>query len=696
MTTHLAWTSLATCLGTAIFSLSPARADEGMWLFNAPPREALQAKYGFDVTDAWLDHLMKSSVRFNNGGSGSFVSADGLVITNHHVGVDALQKLSTREGNLLRDGFQARRREEELRCVDLELNVLQSIEDVTDRVNAAVPKDAGPDDAVKARRKVTAEIEQESQDRTGLRSDVVTLFQGARYHLYRFKRYTDVRVVFAPEQQIAFFGGDPDNFEYPRYNLDISLFRVYEHDRPAKIPHHLTWSTGGARPGELTFVPGHPGRTSRLLTMAELAHVRDVRYPQILELLKRQEVLLTAYGARSEENARRAKDELLGIQNSRKALDGGLAGLLDPVLMGRKAKEEAALRQAAAASAEFANVARAYEEIAAAQQEIGRMALRFGLLEGAQGFNSDLFGLARILLRAGEERPKPNGERLPEFRESSRESLELELFSTKPIHADFEILKLADSLTFLAEKLGAADTLVQTVLAGKSPRARAAELVNGTTVRDVAVRRRLYEGGAAAVTAAGDPMIQVAQAIDAEARQLRKSVEAQGERKQQAHALLARARFAQQGANSYPDATFTLRLAYGVIQGYEENGQPIPPFTTYAGLYERAVEMNHRPPFDLPERWLNRREALDLTTPFNFVGTHDIIGGNSGSPVVNRAGEFVGIIFDGNLPSLVLDFAYDDVSARSLSVHSAGIIEALRKVYQADGLVDELVGRTRP
>jgi hypothetical protein len=668
-------------------------ADEGMWLFNHPPRQQLRERYGFEISDAWLEHLMKASVRFNSGGSGSFVSADGLLISNHHVAADALQKLSTAERNLLRDGFLARERAEEIPCVDLELNVLQSIEDVTARVNAAVPANTGPADALAARRAVMAEIEKESLDRTGLRSDVVTLYQGGAYHLYRFKRYTDVRLVFAPEQQIAFFGGDPDNFEYPRYVLDVAFFRAYENGQPARIEHFLKWSANGAAEGELTFVSGHPGRTSRLLTVAELEYLRDVQFPYTVELLKRREVLLSVWSARSAENARRARDDLFGVQNSRKARDGGIAGLYDPVLMGRLAANQAALQRAMEGKPEFAEALAAYDRIAAAQREIGRHALRYRLLEGAHAFNGSLYGTARTLLRAGDERSKPNGERLPEFRESGRESLELALFSTQPIHEDYEQLLLTDSLLFLAEKLGVNDPTVRAVLAGKSPRARAADLVRGTKVKDVAVRKQLYAGGATAVAAAADPLIELARLVDAEARELRKAVEAQDEVKQQAQAAISKARFSLQGTSVYPDATFTLRLAYGLVKGYEEGGRTIPAMTTLAGLYGRAAEMQSRPPFDLPENWRRKQRALNLKTPFNFVATHDIIGGNSGSPVVNRAGEFVGIIFDGNLQSLVWDFAFDDTVARSLSVHSAGILEALRRVYRANGLVAELTGK---
>lgn len=683
-------------VAAALLTQPSTHGDEGMWLYENPPRQLLKDRHGFELTDAWLDHLMKSSVRFNSGGSGSFVSEDGLVISNHHVGADALQKVSSAEKNYLRDGFHAKTAAEELPCVDLELNVLQSVEDVTARVTAGVPANASPEDAFKARRKVISEIEKESQDKTGLRSNVTTLYQGGAYHLYRFKRYTDVRLVFAPEQQAAFFGGDPDNFEFPRFDLDICLFRVYENGQPVKVPHFLKWAQSPLKEGDLTFVSGHPGRTDRLLTMPELEYLRDVQFPYTLARLKRLETLLIAWSGRSEENARRAKDDLFGLQNSRKARDGGHAGLYDPVLMGRKAEAEKQFRTRLAANGEYPDAQAAYEKIAQAQAVVKQHALRFRLLEGEHGFAGDSFGIARTLLRAGEERPKPNGERLREFGESNRQPLELDLFSDKPIHEDMEILKLADSLTFLAEQLGYGDSLVQQVLAGKSPRIRAAELIQGTKVRDVAFRRKLYEGGATAVAAAKDPLIELARLVDGEARELRKTIEAQDELKQQAQAAIAKARFALEGTSKYPDATFTLRLSFGPVKGYEENGQKVPAFTTLSGLYERNAAMNNRPPFDLPPRWLKKKSALELGTPFNFISTADIIGGNSGSPVVNRAGEFVGIIFDGNLQSLVLDFAYDDAQARALSVDARAIIEALNKVYGAKNVARELLtGRRR-
>ncbi len=668
-------------------------ADEGMWLFNQPPREQLRERHGFDATPEWLEHLQKSSVRFMSGGSGSFVSEDGLALSNHHVGSDAIQKLSSEERDLLRDGFHARTLAEELPCKDLELNVLMEIEDVTARVNAAVAPDLAPEQAANARRAILAEIEQESLQQTGLRSDVVTLFQGGAYHLHRYKRYTDVRLVFAPEQQIAFFGGDPDNFEYPRFCLDIAFFRAYEDGKPAHTPHFLRWSPAGAQDGELVFVSGHPGRTSRLLTTAELEFLRDRTYPEMLERLNREEVNLKAWSDRSAENSRRAKDELFSIQNSRKARIGGLAGLQDPAFFGRIANAEATFRSRLGASADFEAARNAFERVAAAQQIIGEHAVRYRMLEGAWGFRGELFSIARTLLRAGVEFPKASRDRLREFRDSNRTSLELSLFSTQPIHADLETVLLSDALTFLTIRLGISDPLVQTVLAGKSPRARAAEVIGATRLGDVATRRQLFEGGAAAVTAAADPLIKLARLVEAEARSIRKIMEEQDEVKQQAHAAIAKARFALQGTSSYPDATFTLRLSFGVVKSFEEGGQTIPPFTRFRGLYERSESQRAQPPFDLPERWIKRRGRLALDTPFNFVSTVDIIGGNSGSPTVNRAGEFVGIIFDGNLPSLVLDFAYDDVHARALSVDSRGILEALRRVYDARALVNELNGQ---
>ncbi len=669
-----------------------AHADEGMWLFNNPPRKLLSERYGFEPTNAWLEHIQKASVRFNNGGSGSFVSPQGLILSNHHVGADAIQKLSKAGRDYLKDGFLARSLAEELPCVDLELNVLMSIEDVTDRVNAAVKPGMPPDEAFQSRRAIMAAIEKESLDQTGLRSDVVTLFQGGRYHLYRYQRYTDVRLVFAPEQQIAFFGGDPDNFEYPRYCLDMVLFRAYENGQPAKIQHFLKWNVQGAAEGDLVFVSGHPGSTSRSLTLAELGYDRDSRLPYTLDRLYDLEVILSAYSARDAENERRAKDRLLGVQNARKALRGELAGLLDPAILRLKSEDEESLRRELAASESERPILDAWSQIHDAQNIIAHHALQYRLLESAHGFGGDLFDIARTLVRAADELPKANSDRLREFRDSALESLKLDLFSEKPIHDDMEQLLLTDSLTWLATRLGATNEIVQTVLQGRSPQERAADLVLKTQLKNVGVRKQLFEGGLDALNSAQDPMLELARLIDTPARTVRKIMEAQDELKKQAHAKIAEARFALSSSNRYPDATFTLRLAFGRVLGYREQGEVIPYQTRLQGLYERAEAQNQRPPFDLPARWIERRNQLDLSTPFDFVSTCDITGGNSGSPVINREGELVGLIFDGNIYSLVLDYIYTEEQARAVAVHPAAIIEALKKIYGATALATEILG----
>jgi Peptidase S46 len=686
----------AMLVATAISS----RADEGMWLFNNPPLKQLKEKYQFEPTPQWLEHLQKASVRFNSGGSGSFVSANGLCITNHHVGADALQKASSKQHNYLKEGFYAKTNAEEIKCADLELNVLISIEDVTAQVNAAVKPGMSPEVAGKARENAIAQIEKESKDKTGLRSDVVTLYQGGLYHLYCYKRYDDVRIVFAPEQQMAFYGGDPDNFEYPRFDLDICIFRAYENGEPAKIEHYLKWNSSGPSDGELTFVSGSPGRTDRQLTVDELADRRDREVPTWLQMFNRREVLLIAWGQRSFENARRAREDLYGDQNNRKRYDGYVAALYDPDIWRAIDAREKKLRDAISRDPKLKSTTGAYDRIKKAQAELVKIAPRYDYLEqerpvsvgyrSPRAFYSTLFKYARLLTRAIDERAKPNGERIAAFRDSAKESLELELFSTEPVYDDYEILRLTDSLTDFAEKFGGNDSLVKQVLAGKSPHARAVELVSGTKLRDVEFRKDLYAKNAAALQAAHDPMLDLARMIDAPAREARKAHETQEEIKRQAYAEVAKAWFAIEGTNKYPDATFTLRLSYGKVLGYEEDGKQIPPFTDFAGLYQRAAEHDNLPPFDLPQRWIERKAQLNLATKFNFVSDADIIGGNSGSPVVNKANEFVGIIFDGNIQSLVLDCIFSDKQARAVSVDSAAISEALRKVYDAGALADEL------
>src|SRR5882724_5781336 len=687
---------------TTSFAAS-AFADEGMWLFNTPPLKRLKEKYQFEPTPQWLEHLQKASVRFNSGGSGSFVSANGLVITNHHVGADTLQKMGDAQHNYLRNGFYAKTQADEIKSSDLELNVLMSIEDVTARVNAAVKPGVTSDQASGARNAVIAGIEKESKDKTGLRSDVVTLYQGGAYHLYRYKRYDDVRLVFAPQQQMAFFGGDPDNFEYPRYDLDICIFRVYENGQPAKIDNFLKFNSRGPSEGELIFVSGNPGKTDRQLTLDELADTRDRYLPYVLRMFNRREVLELSYSARSFENARKAREDLFGHQNSRKGNDGILAGLLDPQIWSALRARDQKLRDAVGRDPKLRSTIAAYDRIKRAQGEIVKNAPLYNYLEqerpsivgyrAPRALSGNLFKYARLLMRAIDERAKPNGERIPAFRDSARESLELEVFSSEPIYEDYEILRLTDSLTDFASQFGVDNPIVQKVLAGKSPHACAVELVTGTRLKDVAVRKDLYGKDAAALQAAHDPMIDLARLIDGPAREARKIYDAQDEIKKQAYSDIAKARFAIEGTGSFPDATFTLRLSYGTVRGYEQDGKQIPAFTDFTGLYQRSAEHDNKPPFDLPQRWIDKKANLNLSTHFDFVSDADIIGGNSGSPVVNKSNEFVGIIFDGNIQSLVLDCIYTDIKARAVSVDSAAITEALRKVYDAKALADELEGK---
>lgn len=661
-----------------------------MWLLNNPPLKELKERYGFEPTPGWLEHVQKSSVRFNNGGSGSFASAEGLIITNHHVGSDAIYKLSTKERDLLKEGYYAKSRAEELKCVDLELNVLMSIENVTDRVNAGVKSGMAAAEALAARNAAKAAIEKESLEKTGLRSDIVTLYQGAQYHLYRYKRYTDVRLVFAPEEQAAFFGGDPDNFEFPRYNLDFAIFRAYENGAPAKVEHFLKWNPAGTKEGDLVFLTGHPGSTQRLITLAELEYARDVQVPASLRYLKSREVLLASYAKSSPENARRAQDEIRTIENSRKVWDGRIAGLLDPALVAGKQAEEEALRKFAADKPEL-GAADAWDRISRAQEVIAANAVRNSFLE-TQQFNSDLFSLARRLVRSAAERNKPNGERLTEFRDSAKASFELALFSAKPIYADLEQLKIQHFLTVMAMELGANDPAVKVALGGKSPAVRAAELVTGTKVGDVAVRKALYAQDSAALAQTEDAMIQFALAIDESARAVRKTIEQQAETKEQAHAKIAAVRYAKDGDKVSPDATFTLRLSYGAVKGIDVGGRQIPAYTVLGGTYERGAERKFTPPYDLPASWEQAKSRLKLDTPYNFISTNYSIGGNSGSPTINRAGEFIGIIFDGNIHTLVWNYAYSETQARSVSVDVRAILETMRNVYGAGALAEELLG----
>ena len=680
----------------ALFSLQTlhltALADEGMWTFNNVPRAEIKKKYGFEVTDEWLNKVRLASVRFNNGGSGSFVSPNGLVLTNYHIVEDIVGEVSTPEKDLAKEGFVARTRAEEIKAPSLELNQLISIEDVTARVTGAVKANATDAEAFAARRAEISAIEAESLKNTGLRSDVVTLYQGGQYNLYRYKKYTDVRLVFVPEFQAAFFGGDPDNFNFPRFNIDMALVRVYENDQPVHPENYFKWSTTGAKEGSLVFVTGHPGSTSRLDTVAHLEELRDTSIPIIIRLLERREAVLKKYMAMGEEQTRQSQNELNSVQNALKVYRGQLKGLKDPSLMSRKTAEEQKLRKAVAANPEWQKMyGTAWDAIAAAHKAYPSYIRERRIFEQAGGFNSVLFNYARTLVRMAEENKKPNAERLPEYTDARRASLELGLFSPAPIHEDFEKLKLADSLGFMVELLGADNPMVKGVLAGKTPEARANELVSGTKLKDPEFRKELAKGGFEAIDASNDPMILVAREIDAKAREVRKRYETELSAVERAnYAKIARALFETEGSKVYPDATFTLRLSYGAVEGYTENGKKVPPFTTLGGLFARSDAFKHEFPYNLPPRWVEKKSALNLNTPFNFVSTNDIIGGNSGSPTINQNGELVGLIFDGNIQSLVGDFMYDGSVNRAISVDSRGMLEVLKKVFNANEIAAEL------
>lgn len=683
---------LAILLAYTFLSSTVALADEGMWLYNAPPKDAIKTKYGFELTQQWLDHVRLSSVRFNNGGSGSFVSADGLTFTNHHVGAECVHQLSTGGHDYIKTGFYAKSQAEEAKCPNLELNQLVGIEDVTDKISAGVKPGMSAADAGQAQRAAMSDVEKNCSTSTGLRCDVVIFYSGQVYNLYKYKKYTDVRLVFAPEFDIAFFGGDPDNFTYPRYDLDITFFRVYENGKPAHLDNYLKWSSTGVNDGDLIFVSGHPGNTGRLLTMAQLEFLREVQYPAALKYYARRIEVLQNFGKESEENARIGQEDIFGLQNSQKAITGYESGLRDKSIMDQKAADEAKLRASFKADPKNAGAPDPWNEIVQAIKVNQSIYGKLTYLERLRGFPR-LPLLARTLVRAAEEKPKPNPDRLREFRDSALPSLEQQLFSTEPIYKNLETVLLTDALTEMQQSLGNDNSDVQKVLQGKTPAEAAKQLIMNTKLDDVAVRKQLYEGGQQAIDASQDPLITIMRAIDPDARAARKEYEDKVESVvRRDGATIAKARFAQSGFTQPPDATFTLRLSYGQVKGYEDNGKAVPFDTNIGGAYEHAAEHSNQPPYKLPESWMKSKSGLNLKTPLNFVSTADIIGGNSGSPTVNKKGEVVGIIFDGNIQSLAWNFAYSDKQARAVSVDSRGIQEALRKIYGAGALADELMG----
>ena len=669
-----------------------ARADEGMWTFDAFPKEKVEQKYGFRPDDRWLDHVRLSSVRLSNGCSGSFVSASGLILTNHHCAHSCIEQLSTARRDHVRDGFHARRAAEERRCPGMAVDQLLSIRDVTQRMNRATAGLEGQR-FFDAQRAEIAAIERECQTSPTVRCEVVTLYHGGVYDLYEYRRFDDVRLVFAPEMAIASFGGDPDNFMFPRYDLDVSFLRAYDGGRPARLDHWLRWSRSGPRDGDLTFTSGNPGTTDRLLTVAELEYLRDVALPDRLLDLAELRGVLTEFGRRGPEQRRISEPKLASVENSFKALRGEEDALRDARFFAAKVAAENDLRARLAKDPEQARrYLPAFDAIARAQETLKEIHEPLRWIERGGGFSGRLFEIARALVRGAAERQKPDGQRLRELRESALPALEQRLFAKDPIHDQVEILLLGHSLAKLREHLGPDDPFVRKVLGKRSPQEYATELVNGSRLRSLGLRRALWSGGEAAVAASRDPMIELARRIDADGRAIRGRYEEQVEAVvRQNGELVARARFAAEGTSRYPDATFTPRLSYGQVKGYEENGHAVRPFTDLGGAFERATG---RDPYALPPSWLRAQARLDPKIPFDFCTTNDIVGGNSGSPVIGRDGALVGVAFDGNIHSLGGAFGFDEAVNRAVAVDSAAIVEALDEIYGASRLLQELLPST--
>jgi hypothetical protein len=670
-------------------------AEEGMWTFDNPPAQQLQAKYHFTPTQAWLDHVRLSSARLYEGGadagSGAFVSRDGLLLTNEHVARAQLQKSSTAERNYLRDGFYAATRTEEMQSPDLEVDVLMGMQDVTARVLSAGKAVASGSDAAKARQAAMAAIEKESKDKTGFRSNVVSLYNGSEYWLYQYKTYTDVRLVFAPEQQAAFFGGDPDNFTYPRYDLDMAVYRVYESGKPLETANYLKWNAKGAAPGELVFVSGNPGSTERQDAMAQLAVERDVIEPDFIEYLERRIADAQEFASHGAEQARLVNSQIFYWQNDLKVYEGRHEALADKGVMARRQADEDELRAKVAANPEWQKeYGGAWETIARAE-ELASTEIKAQIFRKT---GSTLFGYALAIVGYVAEVKKPDSERLPGFNDAALESVRYQLLSPSPVHAETEKLYIRSGLKLAAKELGAEDAYVEAFTQGGDIDKTVDAMVDGTKLADPAFRKSLLDGGEAAVTASTDPMIEAARRADpillASYRHTHYDIEGVIA---PAAEKLGRARFAVYGKNAYPDATSTLRLSYGTVEGYRYNGTIAPPFTTFYGLYDRAASFGDQAPFDLTTKEAAAQGRLDLGTPLDFVCSADITGGSSGSPVIDREGELVGLVFDGNIESLGGAFVYDGTRDRAVAIHAAGMMEALRKIYGASALADELEGK---
>ena len=621
---------IALVLAACAVAVSGLVADEGMWTFDNVPRKLIKEKYGFEITDQWLDHIRLSAIRVS-GASASFVSPDGLILTNQHVGRDQVTKLSTPQRDLIKNGFYAATRDEELKCTDFEANVLVSYEEVTTRVQGAVKAGAADKDANAQRRAEMMTIEKECSTATGLKCEVINLYSGGEYWLYRNKRYTDVRLVFAPEQDVAYFGGDYDNFTYPRWNFDITFFRIYENGQPLKTQHFLKWSKDGAAEGELIFAPGYPGATARLLTMAQLTYQREVGNPLQMQVWTSRRDALVRYQALGAEQSRRGNTPRLGLENSIKRLVGQQDGLKSARLFKQKEDAEKALRGKVAANPEWQKLyAPAWDQIATAYASYPPYAKRFAFSNLTA---SRLAGMASTIVRLGDETQKPSAQRYPEFSDARLEGTKFALFSTAPIYPEMEEAQLTAWLEEGLKTLGPADPFVKAALGGQTPAAAAKQVITGTKLTDVAVRKALIDGGGAAIAASTDPLIDLARRVEPMVRELRAwqeekiaSVEASAGEK------IARARFAVYGKSVYPDANSNLRFEYGTVLGYELGSTLVPYRTTFYGLYDRALSFGSRTPFNLPKRIEEAKDKVDLSASLDFVCTADIVGATRAAP----------------------------------------------------------------
>jgi len=665
-----------------------------MWTFDVPPKEYWAKRYNFTPSDAWLEHARLSALRYGNGCTASFVSGDGLVMSNHHCARACIES-STREGeDFLTNGFYAVRKEDERACQGLFLDQLQEITDVTDRVGRSAAPAADPKTAAAQRAKVIKTIEDEcGKTEADAACQVVSMYRGGQYKLYRFHRFKDVRLVFAPEDQIAFYGGDPDNFTFPRWDLDMSFVRVYVDGKPAATPQHFSWSRGGTREGDLTFVVGNPGSTGRLNTVSQLEFLRDVQYPAQLDALHRQIEAYKAVGALDEARGKGLRNTIFGLENTQKAIGGYQSGLLDPRLMARKRDYEKEFRGRVDADLALKRqYGRAWQAIAEVQARRKAIDVR-RRYHAAGAYGARLLAFALNSLRYPVEIAKPDDDRLPPFKEANKAATERVLFGGTPVDPEQEKIVLAAYLTAMQHELPAIDPVLKAALRGQTPEAAAKALVEGTALTTGEARKGLADGGPAAALASKDPLVQLARVIDPLERALSKEVNDLNDREAQANEQVARALLAVYGSSVAPDATFSLRISDGEVRRYPMNGTLAPPYTTFGGLYERAAAFGGQPPFDLPPRWKERRDSLTADTPLNGASTNDIIGGNSGSPVINRDAEVVGLIFDGNMEMLPNRFLFTERVARSVWVDSRAIVHALRRVYDAQGLADELERR---